>query len=148
MKQCQARKVTVPDKLCVYGGSGYLTIIDVVKQIRSEEAERFEKLFSMTNDFDASIFAGEVIDDDDDDVDTGVQDHGRKLLQAASILDDQNALLQFKQGISLDPNGTLQGWNTSANQDHCAWTGVICSNITNRVIGLKLTGSTISALTS
>lgn len=100
-------------------------IIDVVKQIRSEEAERFEKLFSMTNDFDASIFAGEVIDDDDDDVDTGVQDHGRKLLQAASILDDQNALLQFKQGISLDPNGTLQGWNTSANQDHCAWTGVI-----------------------
>ena len=114
-----------------------------MKQVRREEATRFRKLFSIGNEFDASIFAGEAVGDDED-ASSKVESHGRRLLQAANILDDQNALLEFKKGISVDPNSTLQGWNTSTNQDHCAWAGVTCSNITNRVIGLNLTGTIFS----
>lgn len=42
---------------------------------------------------------------------------------------DLQALLEFKQGISNDPNGALRNWNT--NTHFCRWNGVSC-NVTRR----------------
>ncbi|XP_052735877.1 receptor-like protein EIX2 [Vigna angularis] len=52
---------------------------------------------------------------------------------------DMHGLLNFKQGVT-DPSGVLSSWTTQL--DCCHWKGVICSNITNRVIGISLLCST------
>ncbi|XP_014491857.2 LRR receptor-like serine/threonine-protein kinase GSO1 [Vigna radiata var. radiata] len=52
---------------------------------------------------------------------------------------DMNALLNFKQGVT-DLSGVLSSWTTQL--DCCHWKGVICSNITSRVIGISLPCST------
>lgn len=54
---------------------------------------------------------------------------------------DQTGLLSFKQAITKDPNGTLQGWNASVNSDYCLWKGVICNTRTKRVIAINITGT-------
>lgn len=41
---------------------------------------------------------------------------------------DGNALLDFKNGITSDPNKTLQSWNT-ADATPCNWTGILCTTI-------------------
>lgn len=52
---------------------------------------------------------------------------------------DRNALLEFKNGITDDPNGVLNSWNDS--QNHCLWQGVKCSARHGRVISLALGGN-------
>ncbi|KAF2945840.1 hypothetical protein DAI22_02g246800 [Oryza sativa Japonica Group] len=52
---------------------------------------------------------------------------------------DLHSLLDFKQGITSDPNEALKSWNTSIH--HCRWTGVMCTPKRPwRVSGLNLTG--------
>ncbi|XP_052141816.1 receptor kinase-like protein Xa21 [Oryza glaberrima] len=56
---------------------------------------------------------------------------------------DLQALLDFKQGITSDPNGALSDWNTSIH--FCRWTGVHCSQARPlRVTGLNLTSKGLS----
>ncbi|KAL5211220.1 hypothetical protein ABZP36_022067 [Zizania latifolia] len=56
---------------------------------------------------------------------------------------DLHSLLDFKQGITSDPNGVLSSWNTSTH--YCRWRGVICTQKRPwRVWGLNLTGQSIA----
>lgn len=51
---------------------------------------------------------------------------------------DLHSLLDFKQGITSDPNEALKSWNTSNH--YCKWTGVTCTQTRPwRVSGLNLT---------
>lgn len=55
---------------------------------------------------------------------------------------DLHSLLEFKQGITSDPNEVLKSWNTSVH--HCGWTGVTCTPKRPwRVSGLILNGTSI-----
>ncbi|KAI8028409.1 putative LRR receptor-like serine/threonine-protein kinase [Camellia lanceoleosa] len=49
------------------------------------------------------------------------------------------SLLKFKEGITSDPDGHLQTWNTSTSSSLCNWTGITCHpQLQNRVIALQL----------
>eukprot|EP01018_Ginkgo_biloba_P016753 Gb_28309 [translate_table: standard] len=52
---------------------------------------------------------------------------------------DQDALLEFKVGITNDPNNSLHNWNPSI-LPLCNWRGVACSSRRQRVTALNLTG--------
>ncbi|KAH9319456.1 hypothetical protein KI387_021225, partial [Taxus chinensis] len=58
-----------------------------------------------------------------------------------SYYSDQEALLSFKDSISLDPFNSLRDW--SPNHNTCNWTGVICSSRRQRVVSLNLTGMSL-----
>ncbi|GLJ20674.1 hypothetical protein SUGI_0376610 [Cryptomeria japonica] len=51
---------------------------------------------------------------------------------------DQDALLAFKNSLSLDPSNSLREW--SPNYNFCSWAGVGCSSCRPRVTSLTLTG--------
>ncbi|XP_039690460.1 putative receptor-like protein kinase At3g47110 isoform X3 [Medicago truncatula] len=51
---------------------------------------------------------------------------------------DYLTLLQFKDSISIDPNGVLDSWNSSTH--FCNWHGITCSPMHQRVIELNLQG--------
>ncbi|KAL5207978.1 hypothetical protein ABZP36_032413, partial [Zizania latifolia] len=56
---------------------------------------------------------------------------------------DLHALIDFKQGITSDPNGALSSWNTSIH--YCRWKGVICTlKRPWRVSNLSITGQSIA----
>ncbi|KAL5212795.1 hypothetical protein ABZP36_023642 [Zizania latifolia] len=56
---------------------------------------------------------------------------------------DLHSLLEFKQGITSDPNEVFSSWNTSTH--YCRWRGVICTPKRPwRVWGLNLTGQSIA----
>lgn len=64
----------------------------------------------------------------------------RQFIRAASIC--TYSLLEFKQGITSDPNGALKSWNTSVR--HCRWKGIICTHAQPwRVSGLNLAGESL-----
>lgn len=46
-----------------------------------------------------------------------------------------SALLAFKRAIYQDPLSKLSDWN-SKDEDPCAWSGVRCSGLNNRVVAL------------
>ncbi|XP_074266610.1 receptor-like protein EIX2 [Silene latifolia] len=52
---------------------------------------------------------------------------------------ERDALLHFKQGISVDYCGLLYSWGHT--QDCCRWPGIRCDNQSGHVIGIKLRGS-------
>ena len=81
--------------------------------------------------------------EDDESFGFDVQVVRRKLLQ--NNVSDQSVLLSFKQAVTSDPNGTLQGWNTSANKDYCSWVGVLCNNSTKQVVAINITGDTYTS---
>lgn len=81
--------------------------------------------------------------EDDESFGFDVQVARRRLLQ--NNVSDQSVLLSFKQAITSDPNGRLQGWNTSANKDYCSWVGVLCNNSTKQVIAINITGDTYTS---
>uniref|UniRef100_A0A0E0K2E7 non-specific serine/threonine protein kinase n=1 Tax=Oryza punctata TaxID=4537 RepID=A0A0E0K2E7_ORYPU len=55
---------------------------------------------------------------------------------------DLHSLLHFKQGITSDPNGVFNSWNTSIH--HCKWRGVMCTHAQPwRVSGLNLAGQSL-----
>jgi Leucine-rich repeat (LRR) protein/predicted Ser/Thr protein kinase len=56
-----------------------------------------------------------------------------------SIVTDKEALLSFKSRISLDPPNPLSSWDQK-NSSPCNWTGVVCNNPGQRVVGLDLSG--------
>ncbi|RCV09303.1 hypothetical protein SETIT_2G016400v2 [Setaria italica] len=52
------------------------------------------------------------------------------------------SLLDFKQGVTTDPNRALSSWNTSVH--YCRWSGVICTPTQPwQVSGLNLTGKSL-----
>ncbi|PON76404.1 Mitogen-activated protein kinase kinase kinase [Parasponia andersonii] len=59
---------------------------------------------------------------------------------SAFVCEDYNdclALLKFREGITSDPYGNLQGWNEA--NPFCNWTGVTChKHVENRVVALEL----------
>ena len=60
---------------------------------------------------------------------------------AGGLNADGNALLDFKNGITLNGN-VLQSWNISAATP-CSWTGITCISVAgdlDRVIEINLTG--------
>ncbi|XP_074283981.1 receptor-like protein EIX1 [Silene latifolia] len=52
---------------------------------------------------------------------------------------ERDALLHFKQGISVDHCGLLDSWGHT--QDCCRWPGIRCDNQSGHIIGIKLRGS-------
>ncbi|KAK7380681.1 hypothetical protein VNO78_33196 [Psophocarpus tetragonolobus] len=48
---------------------------------------------------------------------------------------ERNALLRFKHGLA-DPSSRLSSW--SDKEDCCTWLGIICNNITGKVIEINL----------
>lgn len=56
---------------------------------------------------------------------------------------EREALLEFKQGIQVDPCGLLTSWT---GQDCCRWHGISCSNHSGHVIGLDLHPDSFCAL--
>jgi hypothetical protein len=54
---------------------------------------------------------------------------------------DGVALLEFKKGITSDPQNALQGW-TSSDATPCLWSGITCiriqSTMEDRVVGIAL----------
>ncbi|XP_074283972.1 receptor-like protein EIX1 [Silene latifolia] len=52
---------------------------------------------------------------------------------------ERDALLHFKQGISVDHCGLLDSWGHTL--DCCRWPGIRCDNQSGHVIGIKLRGS-------
>ncbi|KAL6843002.1 hypothetical protein ACP4OV_027315 [Aristida adscensionis] len=54
----------------------------------------------------------------------------------ACVPRERDALLAFKQAITSDPAGVLTSWQQGL--DCCRWRGVLCSNLTGRVVGLRL----------
>lgn len=62
--------------------------------------------------------------------------------EPASESDDVSALLAFKRAIYEDPLSKLSDWN-SKDEDPCAWSGVRCSGLNNRVVALELSNSSL-----
>nr|DAD24836.1 TPA_asm: hypothetical protein HUJ06_026300 [Nelumbo nucifera] len=56
----------------------------------------------------------------------------------SDILTDKEALISFRSSIAADPSNTLSSWDQ--NSSPCNWTGVICNNSRQRVVGLDLAG--------
>jgi hypothetical protein len=54
---------------------------------------------------------------------------------------DLLSLLEFKRGITNDPTGALNAWNTSVH--FCRWNGVTCGG-GGRVVALDLAGLTLA----
>ncbi|XP_062219597.1 LRR receptor-like serine/threonine-protein kinase EFR isoform X4 [Phragmites australis] len=55
---------------------------------------------------------------------------------------DLHSLLDFKQGVTSDPNGALSSWNTDTH--YCRWKYVTCTQTRPwRVSGLNLTGQSL-----
>jgi hypothetical protein len=52
------------------------------------------------------------------------------------IQTDRLSLLEFKKGISLDPQQALASWNDSTH--FCSWEGVMCRATSSRVTDLDL----------
>ena len=54
---------------------------------------------------------------------------------------DGVALLEFKKDITSDPQGSLQGWQSS-DATPCLWAGITCARIQatmeDRVVGMSL----------
>ncbi|OMO82321.1 hypothetical protein COLO4_23091 [Corchorus olitorius] len=72
-----------------------------------------------------------------------------KAVTLAAILNDKDALLQFKSAIVEDPLRLTSSWNTN-DKDPCFWHGVTCDPLSGRVISLNLSSnlnSTCSVLT-
>ena len=58
-----------------------------------------------------------------------------------SINTDKEALLSFKSHLSSDSSETLSSWNNAdENSSPCNWTGVLCNESRDRVVGLDLSG--------
>ncbi|RCV07228.1 hypothetical protein SETIT_1G227300v2 [Setaria italica] len=56
---------------------------------------------------------------------------------------DLQSLLDFKQGVTTDPNRALSSWNTSVH--YCRWSGVMCTPTRPwRVSALNLTGKSLA----
>ncbi|KAL2921001.1 Receptor-like protein EIX2 [Bienertia sinuspersici] len=55
------------------------------------------------------------------------------------IPEEREALLKFKQGITVDRCGLLSSWRD--NHNCCQWNGVRCNNYTGHVILLNLSGA-------
>ncbi|KAL0538724.1 hypothetical protein IC582_022880 [Cucumis melo] len=56
-------------------------------------------------------------------------------LSMASLNNEGNALLSFKQSITEDPEGCLSNWNSS-DETPCSWNGVTCKDL--RVVSLSI----------
>ncbi|KAL6317004.1 hypothetical protein AAG906_026713 [Vitis piasezkii] len=56
-----------------------------------------------------------------------------------SVNTDKEALLSFKYHLSSESSETLSSWNVN-NSSPCNWTGVLCNDSRDRVIGLDLSG--------
>uniref|UniRef100_A0A2N9IYH2 non-specific serine/threonine protein kinase n=1 Tax=Fagus sylvatica TaxID=28930 RepID=A0A2N9IYH2_FAGSY len=56
-----------------------------------------------------------------------------------SIVTDKESLISFKSRISLEPPNPLSSWDQK-NSSPCNWTGVVCNNPGQRVVGLDLSG--------
>lgn len=54
---------------------------------------------------------------------------------------DGVALLEFKKGITSDPQNSLQGWQSS-DATPCRWDGITCTRVSatmeDRVVGIAL----------
>ncbi|XVF72879.1 hypothetical protein PTKIN_Ptkin12aG0155900 [Pterospermum kingtungense] len=57
-----------------------------------------------------------------------------------AILNDKDALLQFKSAIVEDPLGFTSSWNPN-DKDPCLWHGVTCDPLSGRVISLDLSSN-------
>jgi hypothetical protein len=66
---------------------------------------------------------------------------------ALSFSDEINALSAFKRAIYEDPQSRLSDWNTH-DGDPCAWSCVVCSDLDNRVVSLKLSNSSLRGFLS
>lgn len=56
-------------------------------------------------------------------------------LSRASLNEEGNALLSFKQSITEDPEGCFSNWNSS-DETPCGWNGVTCKDL--RVVSLSI----------
>ncbi|ERN05999.1 hypothetical protein AMTR_s00143p00086680 [Amborella trichopoda] len=65
-------------------------------------------------------------------------------LSLLNNLTDQQALLSFKDPVTLDPYNVLGNWNTSMN--FCNWTGVSCSKRRQRVTYLNLASTGLQGM--
>jgi hypothetical protein len=108
-------------------------------RVSALEVNEWEAPKNNVGDEEGDLFEKDS-EDDDESFGFDVQVARRKLLQ--NHVSDQSVLLSFKQAITSDPNGRLQGWNTSANKDYCSWVGVLCNNSTKQVIAINITGDT------
>ncbi|KAF7842267.1 putative receptor-like protein kinase [Senna tora] len=64
-----------------------------------------------------------------------------------SITTDTEALISFKSQLSNDPphhHPSLSSWIHNSSSSPCNWTGVVCNNLGQRVIGLNLSGLRLS----
>ncbi|PON77091.1 GPCR kinase [Parasponia andersonii] len=64
-----------------------------------------------------------------------------------TISTDREALISFKSTLSFDPpnNNPLSTWDqTSSSSSPCNWTGVVCNQLGQRVVGLDLSGLGLS----
>ncbi|GMI65334.1 hypothetical protein like AT2G34930 [Hibiscus trionum] len=56
---------------------------------------------------------------------------------AACLESETQALLRFKQDLTTDSSDRLASWSSSGG-NCCDWTGLVCDNVTDRVIELRL----------
>ncbi|XP_010051569.3 receptor kinase-like protein Xa21 [Eucalyptus grandis] len=56
----------------------------------------------------------------------------------SSNFTDQEALLNFKSMMEIDPTNTIKGDNWTVEANFCEWIGVVCSNRRQRVTALDL----------
>lgn len=66
----------------------------------------------------------------------------RNAFSALSIVTDKEALISFKSQIAMDPPNVLSTWDH--NTSPCNWTGVSCNKLLQRVVGLNLSGQSLT----
>ncbi|KAM7252614.1 hypothetical protein ACFE04_008123 [Oxalis oulophora] len=70
------------------------------------------------------------------------------LILTLEVSADDNSLLMFKSEIVSDPENALDNWSLTSGLPVCKWTGIKCSNVTNKVVQLDLSGYSLQGTIS
>lgn len=71
--------------------------------------------------------------------------HCNNIIVVSSLNDEGIALFSFKQSIGLDPEGSLNNWNSS-DETPCSWNGITCKQ--QRVVSVSIPNKKLSGFVS